>query len=188
MDSAELADVLVGVARGEPAAFDCLYMSTRARLFALIHATVRDVGFAEDVLHEVYLEVWQKIHHYESGMGSPLSWLMMVSRRRAIDRVRSEEGQRRRIARAAVLFADINHGPSDEQMLLGEEYCELRGHLATLTERQRQSIELVYFADMTPQQCAAHLNVPLATFKTRLRDALVHLRTIYANGSASSVA
>jgi RNA polymerase sigma-70 factor (ECF subfamily) len=187
-DTTELADLLTGVARGEPAAFERLYMSTRARLLGLIYTTVRDAGFAEEIMQEVYLEVWQKAHHYRPERGSALSWLMMISRRRAVDRVRIEEGQRRKCTRMAALFADIAHGGSDEQVLLLEEYRELRGHLALLTERQRQSVELVYFANLSPRQSAQRLNVPLATFKTRLRDAIGQLRAAHADNRQSSSA
>ncbi|WP_051721227.1 MULTISPECIES: sigma factor [Actinomycetes] len=63
-------------------------MSTRARLFGLIYTTVRDPGFAEEVMQEAYLEVWHKAHLYQPNRGKPLSWLMMICHRRAIDRVR----------------------------------------------------------------------------------------------------
>ncbi|WP_051722103.1 MULTISPECIES: sigma-70 family RNA polymerase sigma factor [Actinomycetes] len=183
----DLAELLAGVARGA-AAFDRLYMSTRARLYALIYATVRDSGFAEDVMQEVYLEVWQKVHRYRPDMGNPLSWLMMISHRRAIDRVRSEEAQRRKLATMATVFTDIGPNGPDEHVILMDEYRELRTHLAALTERQRHSIELVYFADLSPRHSAHHLNVPLPTFKTRLRDAIQHLRAAHGHTREPSAA
>ncbi len=81
-DLSEIGDLLAGVARGEPAAFDRLYMSTRARLFGLIYTTVRDPGIAEEVMQEAYLEVWHKAHLYQPHKGNPLSWLMMICHRR----------------------------------------------------------------------------------------------------------
>ena len=91
-----LETLLCAVGEGDTAAFECLYLATRARLLGLIYNTVRDAGYAEEVLQEAYVEVWQKAHLYQPAMGKPLSWLMMICHRRAIDRVRTEEREKRR--------------------------------------------------------------------------------------------
>jgi RNA polymerase sigma-70 factor (ECF subfamily) len=180
-DLSEIGDLLAGVARGEPAAFDRLYMSTRARLFRLIYVTVRDVGFAEEVMQEAYLEVWHKAHLYQPHRGKPLSWLMMICHRRAIDRVRSEESRRRRTELVTIYSVHIAHGGADEPVLVRDEHREVRRQLASLTILQQQSIAMTYYDNLTHKESAERLGIPLSTFKTRLRDGLSQLRTLQSH-------
>lgn len=186
-DLSEIGDLLAGVARGEPAAFDRLYMSTRARLFGLIYTTVRDPGFAEEVMQEAYLEVWHKAHLYQPHKGKPLSWLRMICHRRAIDRVRSEESQRRRIELVTIYSVDIADGGADEPVLVREEHREVRRQLAALTILQQQSITMVYYDNLTHKESAERLGIALPTFKTRPRDGLSHLRTLQSHTESAYV-
>ena len=172
--------LLCAVGEGDTAAFDCLHLATRARLLGLIYNTVRDAGYAEEVLQEAYVEVWQKAHLYQPAMGKPLSWLMMICHRRAIDRVRTEEREKRRTETFSVLAAEVPHaGGADEPVLLREEHLQVRRHVAALSVPQQQSITLVYYAGMTHKEGAERVNVPLPTFKTRLRDGLKRLRGLH---------
>ncbi|PVY28792.1 RNA polymerase sigma-70 factor (ECF subfamily) [Williamsia muralis] len=173
--------LLRGVGEGDTAAFDRLYLATRSRLQGLIYQTVRDTGYAEEVLQEAFLEVWQKAHLYQPAMGKPLSWLIMICHRRAIDRVRTEEREKRRTETFTVSAAEVPHaGGADEQALLREEHRQVRCHVATLSVLQQQSITLVYYAGLTHKEGAERLNVPVPTFKTRLRDGLNQLRGLHA--------
>jgi RNA polymerase sigma-70 factor (ECF subfamily) len=173
----DLGHLLHRVAEGDAAAFRRLHDATHTRLFGLIYKTVRDVGYAEETLQEAYLEVWQKADHYRPEMGKPLSWLMMICHRRAIDRVRCEERLRRKTAVLAMFSVDIPQGGADEAVLLLDEHRQLRKHLNLLTTRQRQSIDLVYFANLTHHESARMLNILVPTLKTRLRDGIVRLRS-----------
>jgi RNA polymerase sigma-70 factor (ECF subfamily) len=173
----DLGDLLQRVAGGDAVAFRRLHDATRTRLFGLIYKTVRDAGYAEETLQEVYLEVWQKADHYEPEMGKPLSWLMMICHRRAIDRVRSEERLRRKTAVLAMFSVDIPQAGADETVLLREEHQQLRKHLSLLTHRQRESIDFVYFANLTHNETARRLGILVPTLKTRLRDGIVRLRS-----------
>ena len=177
---ANLETLLCAVGEGDTAAFECLYLAARARLLGLIYKTVRDAWYAEEVLQEAYVEVWQKAHLYQPAMGKPLSWLMMICHRRAIDRVRTEEREKRRTETFSVLAAEVPHaGGADEPVLLHEEHLQVRRHVAALSVLQQQSITLVYYAGMTHREGAERVNVPLPTFKTRLRDGLKRLRGLH---------
>jgi RNA polymerase sigma-70 factor (ECF subfamily) len=173
----DLGHLLQRVAEGDGAAFRLLHDATRARLFGLIFKTVRDLGYAEETLQEVYLEVWQKADQYRPEMGRPLSWLMMICHRRAIDRVRSEERLRRKTAVLAMFSVDIPQGGADEAVLLREEHLQIRRHLSKLSSRQRQSIDMVYFANLTHGETARRLGILVPTLKTRLRDGILRLRS-----------
>ncbi|CAM3325499.1 RNA polymerase sigma-70 factor (ECF subfamily) [Williamsia muralis] len=186
--SDDWALLLRDVGEGDAAAFDRLYRATRPRLYGLVFKTVRDAGYTEEVLQEVYLEVWQKAHLHSPVMGRPLSWLMMICHRRAVDRVRSEERHKRRTEAFAVLAAGAADAvAADEPVLVREEHREVRRHVAALSALQRQSITLVYFAGLTHTQGAQRLNVPVPTFKSRLRDGLVRLRGLHADSDREDV-
>jgi RNA polymerase sigma-70 factor (ECF subfamily) len=173
----DLEYLLARVADQDAVAFRELHDATRARLFALIYKVVRDVGYAEETLQEVYLEIWLKAGNYQPELGKPISWLMMICHRRAVDRVRSEERLRRKTALLAMISCDIDAGGADEPLLLRDEYQRLLHHLSALTHRQRQSINLVYFADLTQREAAKQLNILVPALKTRLRDGVLRLRT-----------
>lgn len=173
----DLGYLLAQVATGDAAAFRELHDATRSRLFGLIFKVVRDTGFAEETLQEVYLEVWLKADTYRPEMGRPMSWLMMICHRRAVDRVRSEERLRRKTALLAMISCDVDAAGADEPVLLRDEYQRLMRHLSSLTSRQRQSINLVYFADLTQREAAKHLNILVPALKTRIRDGVLRLRT-----------
>jgi RNA polymerase sigma-70 factor, ECF subfamily len=173
----DFANLLARVADKDAQAFRELHDATRSRLFALIYKVVRDVGYAEETLQEVYLEIWLKADTYRPELGKPLSWLMMLCHRRAVDRVRSEERLRRKTALLAMISCDVDAASADEPVLLRDEYQRLMRHLSALTNRQRQSINLVYFADLTQREAAKHLNILVPALKTRLRDGVLRLRT-----------
>ena len=173
----DLGQLLRRVSKGDEAAFRRLHDATRARLFGLIYKTVRDLGYAEETLQEVYIEIWQKAGQYQPEMGRPLSWLMMICHRRAIDRVRAEERLRKKTAVLAMFSVDIPQGGADEPLLLREEHLQIRRHLSKLSSRQRQSIDMVYFANLTHGETAKRLGILVPTLKTRLRDGILRLRS-----------
>ena len=173
----DLGQLLQRVSSGDEAAFRRLHATTRARLFGLIYKTVRDLGYAEETLQEVYIEIWQKAGQYQPEMGRPLSWLMMICHRRAIDRVRAEERLRKKTAVLAMFSVDIPQGGADEPLLLREEHLQIRRHLSKLSSRQRQSIDMVYFANLTHGETAKRLGILVPTLKTRLRDGILRLRS-----------
>lgn len=87
--TADLDVLLRRVARRDADAFAALYDATRSRVFGLVTRVLRDRGYSEETTQEVYLQVWRSADTYDPAAGTPLSWLMTLAHRRAVDRVRS---------------------------------------------------------------------------------------------------
>lgn len=171
-----LAELLRRAARGDEAAFAQLYDLTAARVHGLVLRVVRDPAQAEEVTQEVYLQVWRSASRYDEGKGSALSWLMTLSHRRAVDRVRSAEAGRRQDAAYQQRSHEVIHDVTAEAVEASLDAQRVRAALAELTEIQREALELAYFGGYTHTQIATMLDLPVGTAKTRIRDGLIRLR------------
>lgn len=167
--------LLLRVARGDARAFEELYELLAPPVYGLALRVVRAPDLAQDVSQEVLVDVWRLAPRFDPARGSALSWVLTMTHRRAVDRVRREEAQAGRTARAAsltdpagdVVLAELEHG---------WDAAVVRRALHELTPVQREAIELAYFDGRTHQQVAASLGIPLGTAKTRIRDGLIRLR------------
>lgn len=178
----ELARLLGRSADGDEGAFADFYDCTSPRAFGLVLRVVKDQGLAEEVLQEVYLQVWSRCRDFDSRRGSAISWLLAVAHRRAVDRVRSEQARTDRERRFLTLEAADEVKATEELALDREEAGRLHGAVDGLSEVQRQAVELAYFGGLTHRQVAEQLDVPLGTAKTRLRDGVGALRRAWAGG------
>lgn len=169
-------DLLVATGHGDQVAFAALYEILAPRVFGLVLRTLRDRHEAEEVAQEVLLQVWQSASRFDPARGSARSWAMTLAHRRAVDRVRSAAGSRRRDTAHALTqdvpaydeTAAVAHASLDAELV--------RSALDTLTPLQRQAIELAYFGGYTHQEVSRLLRVPLGTAKARIRDGLLRLR------------
>jgi len=173
----ELADLLERTAARDRAAFAALYDATNARVYGLILRVIRDPGYAEETLQEVYLQVWQNAHNYRPDMGSVVSWMLTIGHRRAVDRVRSEEASSRRGTEYSVSNSVTPSDEVVESVVTREDRREVIKCLGTLTDTQRESIELSYYGGLSYPQVAERLKAGLPTVKSRIRDGLRRLRT-----------
>lgn len=173
-DSAE--DRLARVGKGDRAAFAALYDATAPRVFGLVRRLLIDPAQSEEVTQEVYLEVWQTASRYEPTRGSAVSWLLTLAHRRAVDRIRSVQASRDRDLRIGVRDQEREYDAVAESVEIMLESERVKRALRSLTELQRQAIELAYFGGLTHTEIAAKLHVPVGTVKTRLRDGMIRLR------------
>ncbi|WP_084104536.1 sigma-70 family RNA polymerase sigma factor [Demequina sp. NBRC 110056] len=176
--AADLADLLERTARGDTDAYEQLYGLVAASVFGLALRIVRDRGMAEDVAQEALVEVWRRATRFDSSAGTARSWILTITHRRAVDRVRSEQAHTDRVA-AHGRVDDV--GPEDQDAVVDASYREweaARVHtgLATLTERQREALDLTFFRGFTHREAAHALDIPLGTAKARIRDGLIKLR------------
>lgn len=177
-DRPDAVDALLHSAgRGDVAAFEKLYQRTSARIFGLAHAVLRDVNAAEDVTQDAYLDIWRRSAHFDRRQSPALPWMLMITHGRAVDHIRRSERMRANDARAPRL-ADA--GPAYdavvEQVLRDEPDVTLRSALAGLTGLQREALHLVYWQGFSGIEACRILDIPLPTFKSRVRGALNALR------------
>ncbi|MGQ0837519.1 sigma-70 family RNA polymerase sigma factor [Actinokineospora sp.] len=164
------------VARGDEQAFEKLYGIVSAPVFGLVRRIVRDPAQSEEVTQEVMLELWRTAARYAPERGSAMTWVMTLAHRRAVDRVRSAQSATDREDKA---FRRETTRPFDEVAELVNtrlEHEQVRRCLASLTDLQRESVELAYYRGLTYREVSELLDTPLGTIKTRLRDGLIRMR------------
>jgi RNA polymerase sigma-70 factor (ECF subfamily) len=173
---AVLDGLLTRAGRGDQAAFESVYDGVAAPVFGLIRRVLRNSAQAEEVAQETMLEVWRTADRFDPDRGPAVTWIMTIAHRRAVDRVRSEAAAEEREARAASAAATV---PVDEVAEAVESSLEaerVTRCLDGLSELQRESITLAFYAGYSYPQVASALGVALGTVKTRIRDGLKRLR------------
>jgi RNA polymerase sigma-70 factor (ECF subfamily) len=171
-----LADLLRLSGRGDQEAFARLYDATASRVFGLAVRVVRDPAQAEEVTQEAFLEIWRTAARYDADRGSALSWLLTITHRKAVDRVRSAESASRRETTYHLQNQPVDHDATAEAAQASLDAHRVRGALAALTEVQREAIGLAYLGGYTHTEVASMLDLPVGTAKTRIRDGLIRLR------------
>nr|WP_084108509.1 ECF RNA polymerase sigma factor SigK [Knoellia aerolata] len=172
----DLVALLTRAARGDEAAFAELYDATASRLHGLVVRVVRDRAQSEEVTQDAYLDIWRHCTRYDPAKGSPLSWMMTIAHRKAVDRVRSAEASKAREVTYEATTVDREHDSTLEQVEVRLDQQRVRRALASLTDTQRGAVELAYLGGHTHTEVAALLDIPLGTAKTRIRDGLIRLR------------
>lgn len=174
--TAELAELLKRSGRGDEGAFAQLYDATSARAYGMAVRVIRDPSQAEEVAQEAFLEIWRTASRYDAGKGSPVSWILTIVHRKAVDRVRSAEATARRDTSYHQTNQTVEHDSTAEAAQASMEARRVRQALDSLTEVQRQALELAYFKGYTHTEVASFLDLPVGTAKTRIRDGLIRLR------------
>jgi RNA polymerase sigma-70 factor (ECF subfamily) len=174
----ELAALLQRSARGDEEAFAAFYDATSARAYGLALRVVRNPAHAEEVAQEAYLDAWHACTRFDPARGSAAGWLLTIVHRKAVDRVRSVEAATTRDETWNRETVPTAHDQTAEQAHASLDAQRVRSAVATLTDVQRQAVELTYFGGYTHTEVAALLDVPLGTAKTRIRDGLIRLRDL----------
>lgn len=145
----DLDALLRQVALRDADAFAGFYDHTRARVYGLITRVLRDSGYSEETTQEVYLEVWRTADAYDPAKGSALSWLMTMAHRRAIDRVRSEQSAGQRESRYGAATVERPADLVADSAIAADERRRVAACLDSLTDVQRQCIEMAYYGGLT---------------------------------------
>ena len=172
-----LGALLGQIAAGDQAAFAEFYELTSRRVFGMARRVLIDVELSEDTTQEVFLQVWQNASKFNPEAGSPLAWLMTISHRRAVDKVRSSQSSTDREAKYGASSQDIDHDSVSDEVGSRLEAEAVVRCLATLTETQQESVRLAYYGGLTYREVAEKLNAAVPTIKSRIRDGLIRLKT-----------
>ena len=159
------------MAGGDRDAFSAFYDAYAPLAFGLIRRILRSETEAEEVLQELFWEIWQSADAYDPKRGSPEAWVVVRARSRGIDRVRSMR------KRGEMPTADPQE-PGGDPAVSAEERAVVRGVLAELPPNQREVIELAYFHGLTQAEISERLRQPLGTVKTRMRLGMEKLRSL----------
>lgn len=167
------------MSRGDQSAMGTFYDTTNRLVFGLVLRILNDRSTAEEVMIDIYAQVWRQAATYDKSRGTPLAWLTTIARSRALDRLRSGWQDQQRKQPLDELYETPSLADSPEDTASSSEHQRLvRRALAALSPEQRQVIELAYYSGMSHSEIAAHLNQPLGTVKTRTRLGMLKLREL----------
>lgn len=169
-------ELISRIAQGDESAFEALYDDISSKVFGLIRRVLRDASQSEEVLQEVFVEVWQQAARYDADRGRATSWIMVMAHRRAVDRVRASQSSKERDLREGIKEFQDSYDDVQDTVEAHMEGERVQLALKTLSEAQRKAIELAYFGGYTHQEVAGLLEVPVGTVKTRIRDGMIKLR------------
>lgn len=189
-----LAELLSRIALGDRAAFATLYQETSAHLMGVILRIQRDRAQAEDVLQEVYVNVWRSAQSFHASLSQPTTWLGSVARNRAIDSVRRRQSEAPTVSRYAsgegdeeidLLETLPSDGPGPLDLLeQASEERALAECMKHLSGDQQHSIALAYFHGLTHAEVADKLGQPLGTVKSWVRRGLQGLKQCLERASS----
>jgi RNA polymerase sigma-70 factor, ECF subfamily len=177
-DAAEADREALGrMLRGDHDALAEVYDRHARLLYSLALRIVRRPTDAEDVIQEVFSQVWRQAGRYDTSRGTVVGWLVMLTRSRALDRLRRDRGEPP-VADTELASRDVvDPGMTvDLQLVDAEQAARVRAALEALPEVQRVPLELAYYEGLSQSAIAARLETPLGTIKTRMRQALLRLR------------
>jgi RNA polymerase sigma-70 factor (ECF subfamily) len=169
--------MLRAVARGDETALASLYDRYASILLGLVLRILHSRGEAEDVLQEVFLQVWRRASDFDEGRGRPFTWLVTLARSRAIDRLRSLDARgRAAIASRREPTEEVSDAGADT--FRAEQGEIVRDALSQLSDEQRTTLLLAYQEGLTQTEIAERLKQPLGTVKTRTRAGLLKMREL----------
>ena len=171
------AALIERMAGGDQYALSSFYDRTNRLVFGLVLRILSDAGQAEEVLLDVYMQVWRQAAKYDPHRGKILSWLMTIARSRAIDRLRSgrQEEMRKESLDASDHALSLSTGFQDPT-IQPEMQRIVRTALDSLPHEPREVIEMAYYLGLSHSEIAARLDQPLGTVKTRTRLGMMKLR------------
>jgi RNA polymerase sigma factor (sigma-70 family) len=185
--SVELSSLLAHAGLGDRAAFATLYDKTSAHLLGVVLRIQRDRALAEDILQEVFVNVWRAAHSFDAAQSQPLTWLTSVARNRAIDSLRRAQSQPQLKTNLISInddeesdvydtVADDAPGPLD-LLSRASDARALGTCMEALTAQQRQSVALAFFDGLSHAEVADSMRQPLGTVKSWVRRALMTLKS-----------
>lgn len=177
----DLVDLIRRIGAGDQRGFSAFYDRFSGLIYSTALRVLSDPEDAEDVAQEVFFLLWEKAPMYDPSRGKPLTWVITMTRNRAIDRLRSQMRRARLmegVREESEKQGEAGERPSRLHLECTEENEMLRSAVMKLNEEQREAIEMAYFKGLTQQEIAVKLDEPLGTVKARIRRGIVRLRKL----------
>ncbi|MGA7524606.1 MAG: sigma-70 family RNA polymerase sigma factor [Acidobacteriaceae bacterium] len=173
--------ILVERIRGrDEKALATFYDRHASSMYALLLRILKDSGTAEEVLQDLFLEVWRRAGRFDASRGSPLAWLLVMGRSRALSRLRRMKRRETTETQEELPFERAAGAADPESEIARRRLQEkLRAALHRLPPKQKEAVELAYFEGMTQTEIAVRTKSPLGTVKSRVRVALQTLKTLF---------
>jgi RNA polymerase sigma-70 factor, ECF subfamily len=172
-------ELLKRIGQGDRRSFEELYDRFAGVLFSTAYRMLKNQQAAEDVLQDVFIQIWKKAPLYSPGRGRPMTWAVTLTRNKAIDLLRAT---RRRgclqdnVQQELETFEQFDDRSSFNAVTSAETSKLVRDAMQKLSKDQREAIELAFFSSMTQTEIAERLNAPLGTIKARIRRGMMTLR------------
>lgn len=171
----ELVWLLASVAKGDEAAFERLYVATRAKLFGVVFRILRRQDLAEEVVQEAYVKIWNNAGQFNPAMASPVTWMVSIARNRAIDVVRKRSEVSIEEEPGAMNVASDMPDPLARREMT-EDLKRVLDCISGLDQQRQKLVLLAYYNGWSREQLAEKFNTPLNTVKTWLRRSMIEIR------------
>lgn len=179
------SELIAKIVKKERQAFDLFYDRYAQIIFNLCVRILRDTTEAEDVLQEIFVQVWKEAERFDPGRASAKTWLFTIARSRSLDRYRSRKTIQKRLDDEGTdKLSSVAVQEDFQQSSLMQQYVGKA--LQQLSEEQRRVLELSYYEGLTQEEIAEKLGEPLGTIKSRIRSALIKLRSHFAGGQPNA--
>ncbi|HEX5067813.1 MAG TPA: sigma-70 family RNA polymerase sigma factor [Myxococcota bacterium] len=185
MDFARDLELIHAMETGDRNAVGHLYDRHAPAMLGVASRILRDRRDAEDLVHDVFVEAWRKASSFSEVRGSVRSWLLVRTRSRAIDRLRSLEVARRHVRSEAAQTGDGGAAVPANDPSATPDQRRARAALDALPQPQREVLELAYFEGLTCSEIAARCDAPLGTVKSRLAAGMRELRRVFDTSARS---
>jgi RNA polymerase sigma-70 factor (ECF subfamily) len=181
-------DLFTRIARQDREALAAFYDRYSRPLYATALKILRDPTEAEDVVHDVFISIWEKAGDFDRARGTPVAWIMTLVRTRAIDRIRTRRRRGEIIEQASdsdlPQAQSVDQVDAADQAAWQDQAAQVREALTTLPADQREALQLAFFGGLTQVEIAERLQAPLGTIKARIRRGLLRLRDLVAPASS----
>ena len=183
-EHARLDALVAGVARGDQRAFSQLYDALSPLAFGVVIQVLGNSSLAEEVLQEVFVEVWNKADNFDSERGHARTWVGRIAHSRAIDKLRAHHASVRRDDQDYALDERIRGVDVEGEALSNVEASRLRAAVDRIGEPHRTAVLLTFFDGLSHAELAESTDVPLGTAKTRVRDGVRKLAAVWGRGES----
>lgn len=170
-------DLMEAIAQGDEAALGQLYDRYSGLVYSVALRVLRDTGAADEILQDVFFQLWRKASQFDASRGAMGSWLVVMARNRSISRLRRKSSVEETNVEEIAVAQPYR---MENSLMQREMLAKVRGAMDGLPPAQRDAVELAYFEGLTHSEIAERTSEPLGTIKTRLRSAMETLRMKFA--------